>query len=945
MILVCLLFKKFNKRALKLSFISEQVFQSEDKMKFPGLIVKLTLILAAITESALGIQVSGNVSGTWSPTQNPYEVVGNLSVLSGQNLTIQPGVIVRFLGQYEFRIQSGGTLIANGTQEDSITFTGNASLPWLYLYFYVSSAQSSVSFCIFEYGGSTNTTTGFGAVTIDSSTINIQNCTFRYNHSKWGGGIYCRQHGTGNISNSVFHNNTADSHGGALGFSYYSTGNINNCVFYNNTASGSGGAIYNYNNSFPTFNNCEFYGNISNDTATPTGYGGGAFHSNNSRLVLNYCSIHNNTANSGSGGGICGTLTTMNINRTLIYANTASEEGGGIASYHTDNTDTTYLTNCDIFGNTAGTLGGGVRETSGYDAQTLLHNSIIWANNAPTNPQYAYVSRIYYCDLSQTAGGQGNINQNPLFIDPGSGNFNLQASSPCIDAGNPDPIYNDPDGTRCDMGAIYFPQTISIVLEPDTLQFDSTDVGETTNMIFFAVNNFGISAVVDSISCISTAFSVPSAGFTVPSNDSVEISAEFTPPGSGEFYGFAVCYSNGETDTLFFHGVGVGGMNVIPSEIYFGNKLIGLDTAEEVWVRNPTADDLEVITEVFESSFSVEPSSFTAPANDSVSVAIHFIPDRNGAINDSIVFSAPLYMDYVLVSGSGYGFSIYPASLNFGSVGVSSSDTMTIAARNQGLISIDIDSIQFITQTYSVFNSPASIPAQDTIDIEIIFSPSISGTASDTAKIFTTVGSFSIPLTGFGVGWLLDPDTLDFGINYMGQWDTLYFQVENFEGADLVVDSMKWIKAAYSISPTAFTVPGSSSQAVQVVAHSFQSGYHNDWLNVYTNRGTGQVRLILGIVFSGVERPQIPVKSELLTVRPNPFNAELNITISLERDELAEVSVWNIMGERICTLAEGKLTAGTHTYKWDSKNNAGGVYFIRVRKGNEITTEKAALLK
>jgi hypothetical protein len=35
--------------------------------------------------------------------------------------------------------------------------------------------------------------------------------------------------------------------------------------------------------------------------------------------------------------------------------------------------------------------------------------------------------------------------------------------SPCIDAGNPDPLFNDPDGTRNDMGALYYDQAPTAV--------------------------------------------------------------------------------------------------------------------------------------------------------------------------------------------------------------------------------------------------------------------------------------------------------------------------------------------------------------------------------------------------------------------------------------------------------------------------------------------------
>jgi hypothetical protein len=75
-------------------------------------------------------------------------------------------------------------------------------------------------------------------------------------------------------------------------------------------------------------------------------------------------------------------------------------------------------------------------------------------------------------DIRQTAGvypGTGNQNRDPRFVDPGNGNLNLGIRSRCIDAGDPGwPL--DPDGSRADLGALYFDQTnmsyetISIVI-------------------------------------------------------------------------------------------------------------------------------------------------------------------------------------------------------------------------------------------------------------------------------------------------------------------------------------------------------------------------------------------------------------------------------------------------------------------------------------------------
>ena len=85
-------------------------------------------------------------------------------------------------------------------------------------------------------------------------------------------------------------------------------------------------------------------------------------------------------------------------------------------------------------------------------------NNIIYYNQAHSNPDvYGNVSFTYSC-IPDSLPGSGNITSNPQFVSQQYLQYNLQATSPCIDTGNPNPIYNDPDSTRADMGALYFPQ-------------------------------------------------------------------------------------------------------------------------------------------------------------------------------------------------------------------------------------------------------------------------------------------------------------------------------------------------------------------------------------------------------------------------------------------------------------------------------------------------------
>ncbi|MBN1183743.1 MAG: choice-of-anchor D domain-containing protein, partial [Bacteroidales bacterium] len=73
-------------------------------------------------------------------------------------------------------------------------------------------------------------------------------------------------------------------------------------------------------------------------------------------------------------------------------------------------------------------------------------------NNSYNN---VYGNANNWGDCSQ---GEGSISLDPLFVDVAVNNFTLQPGSPCINEGNPDLDYNDPDGSQNDMGAYGGPE-------------------------------------------------------------------------------------------------------------------------------------------------------------------------------------------------------------------------------------------------------------------------------------------------------------------------------------------------------------------------------------------------------------------------------------------------------------------------------------------------------
>ena len=71
--------------------------------------------------------ISGNVSGVWTPENSPYYLVGSVNIPDGESLTILPGVTVINNSDHYFYVY--GELIAEGTLEDSIYFISDNGGP------------------------------------------------------------------------------------------------------------------------------------------------------------------------------------------------------------------------------------------------------------------------------------------------------------------------------------------------------------------------------------------------------------------------------------------------------------------------------------------------------------------------------------------------------------------------------------------------------------------------------------------------------------------------------------------------------------------------------------------------------------------------------------------------------------------------------------------------
>lgn len=89
----------------------------------------------------------------------------------------------------------------------------------------------------------------------------------------------------------------------------------------------------------------------------------------------------------------------------------------------------------------------------------------------------------------------------------------------------------------------------------------------------------------------------------------------------------------------------------------------------------------------------------------------------------------------------------------------------------------------------------------------------------------------------------------------------------------------------------------------------------------------------------------IPFEFALLQNYPNPFNTSTTIEFTLPEAAEVELSVYNILGQKVAILLEGQVPAGKHGYTWDAGNAPSGVYFARLEKEQAARIVKMVLVK
>ena len=107
------------------------------------------------------------------------------------------------------------------------------------------------------------------------------------------------------------------------------------------------------------------------------------------------------------------------------------------------------------------------------------------------------------------------------------------------------------------------------------------------------------------------------------------------------------------------------------------------------------------------------------------------------------------------------------------------------------------------------------------------------------------------------------------------------------------------------------------------------------------------MRDTIRVAATGVDDPQSsnPNIFKFAQNYPNPFNAQTMIQYTLLSQTQVSIDIFDILGRKIATVAEGMKPAGDHRATWDAISQSSGIYFYRIKAGDKAETRKMLLQK
>jgi len=116
------------------------------------------------------------------------------------------------------------------------------------------------------------------------------------------------------------------------------------------------------------------------------------------------------------------------------------------------------------------------------------------------------------------------------------------------------------------------------------------------------------------------------------------------------------------------------------------------------------------------------------------------------------------------------------------------------------------------------------------------------------------------------------------------------------------------------------------------------------------NEGGPSLELPVNITSVREEEGAVPKEFALFQNYPNPFNPNTQIKFSLAKRTKVELSIYNILGQKVKNLLNEEMETGSYVATWNAKDEKGydvssGIYFYKLSSKEFTKTKKMLLVR
>jgi hypothetical protein len=115
--------------------------------------------------------------------------------------------------------------------------------------------------------------------------------------------------------------------------------------------------------------------------------------------------------------------------------------------------------------------------------------------------------------------------------------------------------------------------------------------------------------------------------------------------------------------------------------------------------------------------------------------------------------------------------------------------------------------------------------------------------------------------------------------------------------------------------------------------------------NQWESNPSDTVEALVEAVTSLKDQTKFPNTYQLKQNYPNPFNPKTMINYQLPITNYVELSIYNLLGQKVATLVNERQQAGYHQIEWDAGRYSSGVYYYRMVAGDFHDVKKMILVR